>query len=60
VNDKGRIVAMRKIEKFYDFAEMGRHMRTEANADSLSRLSPEMQAELLERCRAVLQHFGYV
>lgn len=59
-NDKGRIVAMRKIDKFYTFEEMSRHMRQDANATSLSRLSPDVRDEVLERCKTILQHFGYV
>jgi hypothetical protein len=51
---------MRKIAHFYRFEEMGRHMRADANAAALGRMPAEALAEITDRCREVLAHFGYI
>lgn len=56
----GRIKGMRKVDFYYRFEDMGQHMRVDANAGSLARLSAEHRAEIEKRCAPVLRHFGYI
>jgi Sulfotransferase family len=56
----GAVKGMRKVEHFYSFAEMARHMRADANAGALARLTPEARAAIEARCQGVLAHFGYL
>lgn len=56
----GGVAGMRKVAHFYDFAEMGRHMRADANAGALDRLPAAAREEIAARCRPVLAHFGYL
>ena len=51
---------MKKVALFYSFAEMGRHMRADANAGALSRLPEAARTAITERCRPELEHFGYL
>jgi hypothetical protein len=60
VRPDGRVGGARKVARFYRFEEMGRHMRADANAASIGRMPPEALAEITGRCRAVLEHFGYL
>jgi Sulfotransferase family len=60
VNARGGVAGMRKVALFYSFADMGRHMRADANAGALSRLPDATRAAITERCRPVLEHFGYL
>ena len=60
VQPGGRVAGMRKVAHFYRFEEMGRHMRADANAAATARMPAEALAEITERCRPVLEHFGYL
>ena len=60
VQPDGRVAGMRKVAHFYRFEEMGRHMRADANAAATARMPAGALAEITERCRPVLEHFGYL
>ena len=56
----GAVRGNRKVERFYSFAEMGGHMRADANERSRARLPEAARAEIVVRCAAGMRHFGYV
>ena len=59
IDPTGAVRGNRKVDLFYDFAEMGRHMRADANERARGRLSEDARAEIAARCAPVLRHFGY-
>lgn len=60
MGDRDRITGIAKHDHFYLFPEMNRHMRADANASSLARLTEVERAEIESRCGAVMRHFGYL
>lgn len=57
---RDRITGIEKRDHLYLFSEMARHMRVDANATSLARLSAGDKAAIDSRCEEVLRHFGYL
>lgn len=55
----GALVGVSKADLFYRFEDIGRHMRSDANAGALSRLPAAARAEIEARCAPVLRHFRY-
>jgi Sulfotransferase family len=56
----GGFAGIDKRDGFYSLAEIGRHMRADANQGALARLPAAARAAVTERCGPVLGHFGYV
>ena len=58
VDAEGAVRGIRKVDLFYGFDEMGRHMRADANAGA-RRLEPAARRAIVARCAPMLRHFGY-
>ncbi len=56
---KGRVVGVDKVDAFYTFAEVGRHMKRDTGTASASRLGAEARAEIAARTAPIRRHFGY-
>ncbi len=55
----GRTGGNRKVDLYYGFDEIGRHMRADANAGALARLPEAARAEVEARAGDALRRFGY-
>ena len=55
----GGVVGIEKSARVLPFADIGRHMRADANARSIDRLDGARRLRIVEGCASVMAHFGY-